>query len=132
MIASLCVSDEVMYHILIFLGTLQTNGLSYYKSNGYIDIQRYFSIHKTPQQNGMAERMNKSLTKRTKCLLLNAGSSKVSGQKQLTLRTILSTGHHKLHLRGRLQSRYGHVILLIFTHQLQLITSTLNARKKHL
>ena len=33
-------------------------------------------MRKTPQQNGVAERMNRSLTKRARCLRLNAGLPK--------------------------------------------------------
>ncbi|KAL0387501.1 UNVERIFIED_CONTAM: Retrovirus-related Pol polyprotein from transposon TNT 1-94 [Sesamum radiatum] len=36
-------------------------------------IQRHFSVRKTPQQNGVAERMNRSLTERARCLRLNVG-----------------------------------------------------------
>ncbi|KAL0285043.1 UNVERIFIED_CONTAM: Retrovirus-related Pol polyprotein from transposon TNT 1-94, partial [Sesamum angustifolium] len=39
-------------------------------------IQRYFSVRKTPQQNGVAERMNRSLTERARCLRLNVGLPK--------------------------------------------------------
>ncbi|KAL0426860.1 UNVERIFIED_CONTAM: Retrovirus-related Pol polyprotein from transposon TNT 1-94 [Sesamum latifolium] len=39
-------------------------------------IKRHFSVRKTPQQNGVAERMNRSLTKRARCLRLNAGLPK--------------------------------------------------------
>ncbi|KAL0447561.1 UNVERIFIED_CONTAM: Retrovirus-related Pol polyprotein from transposon TNT 1-94 [Sesamum latifolium] len=39
-------------------------------------IQRHFSVRKTPQQNGVAERMNRSLTKKARCLRLNAGLPK--------------------------------------------------------
>ncbi|KAK4400677.1 Retrovirus-related Pol polyprotein from transposon TNT 1-94 [Sesamum angolense] len=39
-------------------------------------IQRHFSMRKTPQQNGVAERMNRSLTERARCLRLNAGLPK--------------------------------------------------------
>ena len=39
-------------------------------------IQRHFSVRKTPQQNGVAERMNRSLTERARCLRLNAGLPK--------------------------------------------------------
>ncbi|KAL0389042.1 UNVERIFIED_CONTAM: Retrovirus-related Pol polyprotein from transposon TNT 1-94 [Sesamum calycinum] len=35
-------------------------------------IQRHFSVRKTPQQNGVAERMNRFLTERARCLRLNA------------------------------------------------------------
>ncbi|KAL0415707.1 UNVERIFIED_CONTAM: Retrovirus-related Pol polyprotein from transposon TNT 1-94 [Sesamum latifolium] len=39
-------------------------------------IQKHFSVRKTPQQNGVAERMNMSLTERARCLRLNAGLPK--------------------------------------------------------
>jgi len=39
-------------------------------------IQRHFSVRKTPQQNGVAKRMNRSLTERARCLRLNAGLPK--------------------------------------------------------
>ncbi|KAL0293416.1 UNVERIFIED_CONTAM: Retrovirus-related Pol polyprotein from transposon TNT 1-94 [Sesamum radiatum] len=39
-------------------------------------IQRHFSVRKTPQQNGVVERMNRSLTERARCLRLNAGLPK--------------------------------------------------------
>ena len=45
----------------------------FYEEHG---IQRHFSVRKTPQQNGVAERMNRSLTERAKCLRLNAGLPK--------------------------------------------------------
>ncbi|GJS37167.1 retrovirus-related pol polyprotein from transposon TNT 1-94 [Tanacetum coccineum] len=36
-------------------------------------IARHYTVRYTPQQNGEAERMNKTLLERTRCLLLNAG-----------------------------------------------------------
>ncbi|KAL0355727.1 UNVERIFIED_CONTAM: hypothetical protein Sradi_4019600 [Sesamum radiatum] len=39
-------------------------------------IQRHFSVRKTPHQNGVAKRMNRSLTERARCLILNAGLPK--------------------------------------------------------
>ncbi|KAL4292152.1 hypothetical protein GQ457_14G024210 [Hibiscus cannabinus] len=39
-------------------------------------IQRHFTVRKTPQQNGVAERMNRSLNERARCLRLNAGLPK--------------------------------------------------------
>ncbi|KAL0459208.1 UNVERIFIED_CONTAM: Retrovirus-related Pol polyprotein from transposon TNT 1-94 [Sesamum latifolium] len=39
-------------------------------------IQRHFPVRKIPQQNSIAERMNRSLTERARCLRLNAGIPK--------------------------------------------------------
>ena len=39
-------------------------------------IKRHFTIRKTPQQNGVAERMNRTIAKRAQCLRLNASLEK--------------------------------------------------------
>lgn len=36
-------------------------------------IARHYTVRYTPQQNGVAERMNMTLLERARCLLLNAG-----------------------------------------------------------
>ena len=40
-------------------------------------IKRHFTAHKTPQQNGVAERMNRSIAERARCHRLNAGLAKI-------------------------------------------------------
>jgi hypothetical protein len=40
-------------------------------------IKRHFTVCKTPQQNGVAERMNRSIAERARCLRLNAGLAKI-------------------------------------------------------
>ena len=40
-------------------------------------ITRHFIVKGTPQQNGVAERMNKTLAERARCMRLNAGLPKV-------------------------------------------------------
>ncbi|KAK8570961.1 hypothetical protein V6N13_094058 [Hibiscus sabdariffa] len=40
------------------------------------EIRRHFIVWKTPQQNGVAERMNMSLNERAQCLRLNVGLPK--------------------------------------------------------
>ena len=37
------------------------------------EIKRHFTVRKTPQQNGVAERMNRIIAERARCLILNAG-----------------------------------------------------------
>ena len=37
---------------------------------------RHFTIRKTPQQNGVAERMNRTLLEKVRCMLSNAGLGK--------------------------------------------------------
>ena len=40
-------------------------------------LTRHFTVKGTPQQNGVAERMNKTLAERARCMRLNAGLPKV-------------------------------------------------------
>ena len=53
-----------------------------YKSDPFLKvcqdegIVRHFTIRDTPQQNGVAERMNRTLLEKVRCMLLNAGLSK--------------------------------------------------------
>ena len=39
-------------------------------------ITRHFSVKRTPEQNGVAERMNRTLLERARCMRLNAGLPK--------------------------------------------------------
>ncbi|KAL3821238.1 hypothetical protein ACJIZ3_007143 [Penstemon smallii] len=40
-------------------------------------IVRHFSVRKTPQQNGVAERMNRTLLEKVRCMLSNSGLTKI-------------------------------------------------------
>ena len=40
-------------------------------------IKRHFTIRKTPQQNGVAERMNRTLVEKVRCMLSHSGLSKM-------------------------------------------------------
>jgi transposase InsO family protein len=40
-------------------------------------IRRHFTVRKTPQQNGVTKRMNRSIAERARCLRLNAGLAKI-------------------------------------------------------
>ena len=46
------------------------------------DLKRHFTVRKTPQQNSVAKMMNRHIAKRARCLRLNAGLAKISGQIQ--------------------------------------------------
>ena len=39
-------------------------------------IKRHFTVRHTPQQNGVAERMNRTLLENVRCMLSNAGLDK--------------------------------------------------------
>ena len=39
-------------------------------------ISRHFTVRDTPQQNGVAERMNRTLLEKVRCMLSNAGLGK--------------------------------------------------------
>ena len=53
-----------------------------YKSDLFLEvcedcgIQRHFTVRRTPQQNGVSERMNKTLVEKVRCMLSNAGLGK--------------------------------------------------------
>ena len=53
-----------------------------YKSDPFLEvckkegITRYFTIRKTPHQNGIAERMNRTILEKVKCMLSNADLTK--------------------------------------------------------
>ncbi|KAE8694509.1 hypothetical protein F3Y22_tig00110782pilonHSYRG00026 [Hibiscus syriacus] len=80
----------------IRVGVLHLKFLNFCKEYG---IKRHCTVRKTPQQNGIAERMNRSLNERARCLRLNAGFPNTFGLRLLTWRVILSIdrqGHHWL------------------------------------
>jgi len=57
---------------------LLTDNGGEYKSDSFLKvcqdcgIVRYFAVRKTPQQNGVSERMNKTLVEKVRCMLSNA------------------------------------------------------------
>ncbi|CAJ2662759.1 unnamed protein product [Trifolium pratense] len=64
-------------------------------------IQRHFSVRKTPQQNGVAERMNRSLTERARCLRLNAGLSKGFWAEAINMACYLINRSPRASLEGK-------------------------------
>uniref|UniRef100_A0A2N9HW07 CCHC-type domain-containing protein n=1 Tax=Fagus sylvatica TaxID=28930 RepID=A0A2N9HW07_FAGSY len=61
-------------------------------------IKRHFTVRKTPQQNGVAERLNRTITETARCLRLNAELLKFFGRKQWIWLVISSIDHLELHL----------------------------------
>jgi hypothetical protein len=64
-------------------------------------IQRHFSVRKTPQQNGVAERVNRSLTERARCLRLNAGLSKGFWAEAINMACYLINRSPRASLEGK-------------------------------
>ena len=61
---------------------LRTDNGGEYRSDPFMKIcadegiLRHFSVRNTPQQNGVAERMNRTLLEKAQCMLSNAGLGK--------------------------------------------------------
>ena len=62
---------------------LRTNNGTEYRDGEFLKfceehgIKRHFTVQKTPQQNGVVERLNRTITETARCLRLNAGLPKV-------------------------------------------------------
>ena len=82
---------------------------NYCKSEG---IVRHYTVPYTPQQNGVAERMNRTIISRARCMLSNAGLHKRFWAEAASTACYLIV-HHLLLLIRKLQLRYGLVHLLI-------------------
>jgi transposase InsO family protein len=65
------------------LKCLRTDNGTEYKDDEFLKfceehcIKRHFTVRKTPQQNGMAERLNRTITETARYLRLNVGLPKV-------------------------------------------------------
>ncbi|KAE8705298.1 Mitogen-activated protein kinase kinase kinase YODA [Hibiscus syriacus] len=81
-------------------GTEYTNSqfLHFCKEHG---IKRYFTVRKTPQQNGVTERMNRSLNKRARCLRLNPGLPKYFWAEAVNLSCYLINRSSRASLAGK-------------------------------
>ncbi|WCJ18000.1 Transposon Ty1-LR1 Gag-Pol polyprotein [Euphorbia peplus] len=64
-------------------------------------IQRHFTVRKTPQQNGVAERMNRTLTERARCLRLNAGLPKRFWAEAVSMASYLVNRSPRASLGGK-------------------------------
>jgi transposase InsO family protein len=83
---------------------------AYCKSQG---IVRHYTIPHTPQQNGVAERMNRTIISRACCMLSNAGLNKHFWAEAASTASILLIIHLLFLLIRKLQLRYGLVLRLI-------------------
>ncbi|KAE8695795.1 hypothetical protein F3Y22_tig00110684pilonHSYRG00024 [Hibiscus syriacus] len=69
---------------------LRTDNGGEYKSDSFFDvfheygIVRHFTVRHTPQQNGVAEHMNRTLLEKVQCLLSNAGLGKAFWAEAVT------------------------------------------------
>ncbi|KAE8725113.1 hypothetical protein F3Y22_tig00009009pilonHSYRG00067 [Hibiscus syriacus] len=69
---------------------LRTDNGGEYKSDPFFDvcheygIVRHFTVRHTPQQNGLAERMNRTLLEKVRCMLSNAGLGKAFWAEAVT------------------------------------------------
>jgi transposase InsO family protein len=67
---------------------LRTNNDTKYRDGDFLkfceehSIKRHFTVQKTPNQNGVAERLNRTITETTRCLRLNAELPKIFLWKQ--------------------------------------------------
>ena len=79
-----------------------------YKSDPFLKlcrdegIERHFTVRKTPQQNGVVERMNMTLLEKARCMLSNAGLSKNFWAEALAYACYLVKGCLRLRLEGKL------------------------------
>jgi transposase InsO family protein len=81
--ASSCDKAEVENQTRKKVKCLRTDNGTEYANNEFRDfceqhgIKRHFTVCKTPQQNGVVERINRSIAERARCLRLNAGLAKI-------------------------------------------------------
>ena len=64
-------------------------------------IKRHFTVRKTPQQNGVAERMNKSIAERARCLRLNARLAKIFWANAMSMSCYLINRSPRAALDGK-------------------------------
>ena len=64
-------------------------------------IKRHFTVRKTPQQNDVAKRMNRTIAKRARCLRLNAGLAKNFWAEAVNMACFLINRSPRARLDGR-------------------------------
>ena len=69
------------------------------------EIQKHFSVRKTPQQNGVAERIKRTLTERARSFRLNAGLSKGFWAATLNMACYLVNRFPRASLEGKVAEK---------------------------
>ena len=69
-------------------------------------IKKHFTIRRTPQQNGMAERLNRTIGEIARCLRLNVGLPKVFWVEAVNMACYILNRSPRAMLDGKLQKRY--------------------------
>ncbi len=86
---------------------LRTDNGTEYKEKKFMQfceqqgIKRHFTVRKTPQQNGVAERMNRTIAERARCLRLNAGLTKNFWADAVSMACFLINRSPRVTLEGK-------------------------------
>jgi hypothetical protein len=94
------------------------NGLEY-KDTAFLEfcktegITRHFTVKGTPQQNGVVERMNRTLLEKARCMRLNAGLPKSFWAEAVNYACFITNRSPSQQLISRFQRKYGQVNRLI-------------------
>ena len=77
------------------------------------DITHHFTVKRTPQQNGVAERMNRTLVERAKCMRLNVGLPKVFWAETIDTTSFIINRSSSSAIDFKIPERFGQVDQLI-------------------
>ncbi|KAE8711146.1 putative ribonuclease H protein [Hibiscus syriacus] len=82
-----------------------TEGILDYVHSDEHGIKRYFTVRKTPQQNGVTEWMNRSLNERARCLRLNVGLPKHFWTEAVNMACYLINRSSRASLAGKVAEK---------------------------
>uniref|UniRef100_A0A2N9H6T1 Integrase catalytic domain-containing protein n=1 Tax=Fagus sylvatica TaxID=28930 RepID=A0A2N9H6T1_FAGSY len=72
--------------------------LKFYEEHG---IKRHFTVRKTPQQNGVAERLNRTITETARCLRMNAELPKIFWKEAVDMACYIINRSSRVALDGK-------------------------------
>lgn len=94
----------------------------FYKKEG---ITRHFTVRDTPQQNGVAERMNRTLLEKVQCMLSNVGLDKQFWAEAVTYASHLINHLPSAALKGKTPLEYSlanlQMIMILYMFLVQLL-----------